>query len=118
MPKGRFRRAAVELFRDDIENLHYVTYSYWDELSKGTHLVRDGARSVRAGELVFGVSNDGFWEVARRIDTGHSIPPLIVLSGRVGGPHTLIESHVRATSYLLAKHPPVVIKALFGTVES
>jgi hypothetical protein len=107
----------VELVREDIENLRYITYSYWDELSNGTHLVRDGARSVQAWKLVSGVSNDGFWEVARRIDAGELMPPLIVLSGGASGPHTLIEGHVRATSCLLAKHPRGAIKALFRTVR-
>ena len=108
----------VELAREDIENLHYVTYSYWDELSDGTHCVRDGARNVQAGKLVFGVSNDNFWEIARRIDAGELVPPLIVLSAGLSGPHTLIEGHVRATSCLLAKHPRRTIKALFGTVAN
>jgi hypothetical protein len=104
----------VDLSREDIEGLHYVTYSYWDELSNGTHLVREGAKSVAAGKTAFGVSNDGFWEIASQLEVGGTIPPIIAVAGAKGRPHTVIEGHVRATGYLLAKHRPDAMRALFG----
>lgn len=107
----------AELNREDIENLHYVTYSYWDELSSGTHLVQDGAKSVKAGRVVFEVGNDNFWEVARRIDAGETMRPIIILSDGERGPHTVIEGHTRATSYLLADHAPRTVHALFGITQ-
>jgi hypothetical protein len=106
----------VELTAEDVADLHYLTYSYWDELSDGTHVVRDGARNVRAGKVVFEVPNDRFWTVAGLIDAGRPMPPLIIAGGAPGTPHTLVEGHLRATGHLLAQRPPRVLKALFGNL--
>jgi len=114
-PKAKWQ--WVELARKDIENLRYVTYSYWDELSNGTHSVGDGASSVRSGKVVFDVPHDNFWKVAHRVDAREDIPPMIILSNSKGQPHIVIEGHVRATSYLLAEHPPKTLRALLGSVE-
>ena len=73
---------------------------------------------MKAGKVVFGVGNDNFWKVARRINAGETILPMIILSGAKKGPQIVIEGHTRATSYLLADNAPRTVRALFGTAES
>jgi hypothetical protein len=104
----------VELDLDEIGNLHYLTYSYWDELSNGTHLVRTAAENVRDGNTVFDVSNDTFWDIAHRIDAREPLPPLIARTRDDEPSPLLIEGHKRATSYLLAKNPPPTVKVLLA----
>lgn len=105
---------SVEFDLDEVGNFHFLTYSYWDELSSGTHLVRDGAESVRAGRVVFGVHNDMFWQIAQSIDAGKQLPPLIALDRGPDLRPLLIEGHNRATGLLLAMNPPTTIKALLA----
>jgi hypothetical protein len=107
----------VELTRKEVEALHYVTYDYWDALSGGTHLVRDGARSVQNGTVIFEVPNDRFWEVARKFDAGDALAPIIIVSSVGDGACTLIEGHLRATGYLLAQRVPATVRALHGEVQ-
>lgn len=95
----------VDLTRKDIDGLVYVTYDYWDKLSNETHLVREGARSVRIGKRVLEVSNDSFWEVARQIDAGKDVPPIIVLSGGTNNPNIVS----RAIRELRATYLPIVL---------
>jgi hypothetical protein len=108
----------VELPRTEVEELHYIPYDYWDALSGGTHLVRDGARCVREGTVIFDVPNDRFWEVARTIDAGETLLPLIIFSVAGDGVCTLIEGHLRATGYLLAQRAPATVRAVHATVSA
>jgi hypothetical protein len=108
----------VALTRKEFEELHYITYDYWDELSGGTHLVREGARSVRNGTVIFEVPNDRFWEVASQIEAGETLLPLIIFSAVGDRVCTLIEGHLRATGYLLAQRVPATVRALHAAVTA
>ncbi len=41
-----------QLSRDEISNLHYVDYSYWNELSDHTHLVKDAVKNIQQGKII------------------------------------------------------------------
>lgn len=50
----------AEIARAEIADLRYVDYSYWNELTDNSHLVKDGLANIRKGKVVFEVSNDRF----------------------------------------------------------
>lgn len=108
----------VALSKDDVRRLHYIDYSYWNELSKGTHEVGVGANSVRNGTTIFDVSNDTFWSIAKAFEAGRIFEPIIVLRENDDVPGRIIEGHARSTGYLLATDLKRPLKAIIGTKVS
>lgn len=106
----------AELTRDDVTNLHYVDYSYWNELSDHTHLVKDAVKNIQKGKIVFDVPNDNFFDLAEKIRQGQtSFEPIIVWGKDKHSPLTILEGHVRATALGLAgKEAPESIKVIVG----
>jgi hypothetical protein len=103
-----------ELNKSDVLNLCYVDYSYWNELSRGSHLVKDGVQTVRDGVEIYGVSNQQYLDLAQKIDKNASLPPLILDQARSEGRLEIIEGHVRATAFGLSKQKNITVKALIG----
>src|SRR5213078_2077147 len=58
------RWERVLLTREELEQVRYIDYDYWVELSGGTRLAVDGAKNARAGKVVFRVSSDGLVSLA------------------------------------------------------
>jgi hypothetical protein len=54
----------------ELEQVRYIKYDYWDELSGGTRLARDGASNAVAGKVVYGVSSEGLVEMADALRQG------------------------------------------------
>lgn len=103
----------VELTTDDLKALRYIDYSYWNELSDDTHLVGVAAENVRHGKVVFDVSNDHFFNIAKAIEAGVEFAPIVVLERWQG--LEIIEGHTRATGYLLANSPDKPLRAVVGS---
>lgn len=82
----------------DLENIYYLDYSYWNELSEGTSKPLVAAENVKAGREVFGVSNAPFYEAAQKLEL-QFLPPVILLSS--GKPMLLLEGHLRMTAYAM-----------------
>lgn len=72
----------AEISREEIGNLQYVDYSYWNELTDHTHKVKDAVKNIQNGKVVFNVSNDRFLEVAGQIRQGNGDFEPIILWGR------------------------------------
>lgn len=106
----------VELNQEDVGNLQYIDYSYWNELSDNTRQVKRAAANVAKGKIVYDVPNTNFLSVAHAIETGKILPPIIVLAGR-NEPGLVIEGHLRATSYVLAKQTMSPLHALWGILR-
>lgn len=93
----------AELTRDDIAQLHYVDYSYWNELTGGTHLVKDAVKNIQNGTAVLGVSNERFMKVAEKIKHDErDFEPMIIYGTDAHAPFTILEGHLRATAFGLA----------------
>jgi hypothetical protein len=103
-----------ELNKTDVLNLRYVDYSYWNELSKSTHFVKNGVETIKSGIKIFDVSNQSFYDLAQEIDKGFKLQPLIVYKFDANGPMEIIEGHVRATSIGLASKKKITVKAIIG----
>ena len=85
----------------DLEKIRYIDYSYWNELSAGTHMPLSAAETIRAGKTVYGVSNDGFLRAAEYIRNGGSFPKLFFLTSDYEN-FVIVEGHLRMTAYALA----------------
>lgn len=107
---------AAEISRDEIGQARYVDYSYWNELTDHTHLVKDAVRNIQNGKTVFGVSNDRFLAVAEQIKRhGYGFEPMILWATDRDAPLEILEGHVRATAYYLAgEQAPQTIRAIVG----
>ena len=110
----------ASLTREDIGALRCVDYSYWNELTGGSRLVRDAVRRVRSGVVVFNVSNHRFVELAADISEGRAaFGPLIVWGRVANGPLELIEGHLRATALGLAGSAASdCVPAIVGLVDA
>lgn len=105
----------AELTLNDVRKLHYIDYSYWNELSEGTHEVGTGADNVRKGKTIFDVPNDTFWSIAEAFEVGETFEPIIVLKENDDAPGRIIEGHARSTGYLLATDLKKPLAAIIGT---
>jgi hypothetical protein len=107
---------AAELTRSEIGDLHYVDYSYWNELTDRTHRVKDGTANIRKGKIVFSVSNGRFLAVAEGIRQGrYKFEPIILWGDSKDATLTILEGHLRATALsLAAEKAPETIKVIIG----
>ena len=103
----------VLLENGDFKKIKYIDYDYWNELSGKTGLVVDGVKNVKAGLVVFGVSNRQHWQVAEIIKKGGKFPNIVLLMDTQNN-LKLLEGHVRLTGYLLANDIPQSIEAIVG----
>ncbi|HSW78047.1 MAG TPA: hypothetical protein VLG36_04575 [Candidatus Chromulinivoraceae bacterium] len=106
----------AELTPEEVGELHYVDYSYWNELSNNTHLVKDAVKNIKKGTVVFDVSNDRFFDVAKDIEErGYTYEPMVFTGHDETSALTILEGHMRATAIGLAgSKAPKVIPAIVG----
>lgn len=107
----------VTLSREEVCNLHYIDYSYWNELSDNTRKVGQAAQNVANGKVVFDVPNDRFHAVAKSAEVGENFLPIIVVSNLNDNEGEILEGHLRATGYVLAKQATKHLKAIWGTLH-
>jgi hypothetical protein len=104
----------AELAQDDVGALRFIDYSYWNELSDNSRIVKRAAQNVRKGKIVFEVPNDGFFSIAKAVEAGESLPPIIAVINAENEPAELLEGHVRATGYVLARDAVRPMTAIIG----
>jgi hypothetical protein len=106
----------AEITPQEIGDLRYVDYSYWNELTNGTHLVKDGVKNIQKGKIVFGVTHDRFWAVTDLIRGGEQdFEPMILWGQDSDSPLEILEGHLRATAFALAgDKAPDAIRVLVG----
>jgi hypothetical protein len=106
----------AEISREELGNLQYVDYSYWNELTDHTHKVKDAVKNIQKGKIVFEVSNDRFLEVAEQIRQGDTdFEPMILWGKDENSPLTILEGHLRATAFGLAgEKAPATLAVIAG----
>ena len=89
----------VRLEPMDFESMRYANFSIARDLSRGTLLVKEGAKTVvHVPNLPNG--SEHIPGVVTELRRGHAFPPLLVVEGP-GVPLTLLEGHSRATAYMI-----------------
>ncbi|MGN1107532.1 MAG: hypothetical protein ACI4RH_12855 [Huintestinicola sp.] len=89
----------AEFAENDLDNMRYIDYSYWNELSDGTSRPCDAAKNILRGKEVFGVSNQNFLDAAESLKAA-PFPPVILIT--CNDKYLAIEGHLRLTAYALA----------------
>jgi hypothetical protein len=108
--------ARVTLTQDELWQVKYIDYDYWVELSKGSRLATDAARTISAGEIVFEVPNDGFLALANALRDGATFPELIVVCTDENSDIVILEGHMRLTAYALVPEVvPAELPVVLGT---
>ena len=108
-----WHRAA--LTRDELMQVCYIDYSYWNDLSGGTRLPGEAAQMIRSGVTIFDVSNDNFLQMAEDLKSGALFPPLILTALSEFAPLVVLEGHARLTAYALAPEIlPAEIEVIVG----
>jgi hypothetical protein len=86
---------------EDISNIRYINYSYWNELSKNTHSPLVAAATIRDGVEIYGISNSISIEGVKYLENGGDFLPVILLTSDNQN-YIILEGHSRMTVYGLA----------------
>ena len=84
----------------DLINIRYIDYSYWNELSKGTHSPLIAAQTIRDGIEIYNQSNAGFVKAAEFIKSGGKFSRPILLTSDLEH-FVIVEGHLRITAFAL-----------------
>lgn len=103
--------------RDDLERIRYIDYSYWNELSAGTHMPTAAAETIRKGILIYGQDNSGFLRAAEYIRSGGTFPTMFFLTSDFEN-FVIVEGHLRMTAYALAPECFNQVEVIVGQCNS
>ncbi len=87
--------------RDSLDEVRYIDYPYWNELSAGTRSPRVAADRIQAGITAMGRSNDGFIALAARLCRGEALGVPVLIAPDAESPPVILEGHTRVTAMLL-----------------
>lgn len=84
---------------DDMKKIHYIIYSYWNELSDYTGSPLEAGKTILSGKKIYGLPNDDFINGAEMLRNGHKFPPFIFLTDYEESRYIILEGHSRMTAY-------------------
>lgn len=87
----------LELNESDIDNIYYIDYDYWNELSNGTSKPVEAAKVIKSGKEIYEVSNQPFLDGVEYNKT-NKFPPVILITCN-NEKYLIIEGHSRMTVY-------------------
>ena len=87
----------LELNENDIDNIYYIDYDYWNELSNGTSKPVEAAKVIKSGKEIYEVSNQPFLDGVEYNKT-NKFPPVILITCN-NEKYLIIEGHSRMTVY-------------------
>jgi len=109
----------TQINKADLQKIKYIDYSYWNELTYHTRLVRDGAESIKKGVIIFNESNQSFWDAFEALRQGKKFPAPILVTKNDDSDLVVIDGHLRLTVYLLdERYTPNEIEAIVGYSEN
>ncbi len=87
---------------EDLSEVRFIDYGYWNELSGGSRLAVRATERLRAGlQEVYGETVTGYWQMSDALQLGASFPEMILIARDEATPLYVLEGHVRLTAYLL-----------------
>ena len=87
----------MELNTNDIDNIYYIDYDYWNILSNNTSKPTIAAKVINSGKEVFDVSNKQYIDGLKYLDN-NKFPPIILITCNELK-YLIIEGHLRMTVY-------------------
>ena len=91
----------AQIARDALDEVHYIDYPYWTELSGGTRSPCIAAQRIRAGITAMNRPNDGFVALGARLCAGEALGTPILIAPDRASPAVVLEGHTRVTAMLL-----------------
>lgn len=98
----------------DLNNIRYIDYCYWNELSKGTRSPLTAAQTIRDGIEIYNQSNAGFVKAAEFIKSGGKFPRPILLTSDLEH-FVIVEGHFRMTAFALVPEHFKNVECFVGT---
>lgn len=92
--------SLYEFSDDDLDNIYYINYSYWNELSSYTSSPIVAANNILKDKTVFDISNEPFLNGVKVLESGKIFPPMILLTYDYKS-FIVLEGHSRITIYAL-----------------
>ena len=109
----------VRLTKKDIQQIKYLNYSYWNELSNHKRYISEGVKTIKKGIEIFNQSNDIFFKAFKALKQGANFPPSILIAKDENSDLVAIDGHLRLTSYLFdSNYTPDEIDAYIGYSEN
>lgn len=87
----------AKLSRNDIENIYYINYDYWNELSNWTSKPTEAAKNIRNGIEIYDVSNQPFLDGIKYLEKNKFSPVILITCNNKK--YLIIEGHSRMTVY-------------------
>lgn len=87
----------VKLNAEDLDNIYYIDYDYWNLLSNNTSKPIEAVKTITSGTQIFDVSNQPFLDGVEYIKS-NIFPPVILLTCN-NEKFLIIEGHSRMTIY-------------------
>ena len=87
----------IELNERDIDNIYYIDYDYWNELSNGTSKPMEAAKMIQSGKEIYEISNQSFLDGVE-YSKNNIFPPVILITCNEEK-YLIIEGHYRMTVY-------------------
>ncbi len=107
----------VFLNRQDLEQVKYIDWDYWLEISDNTRLASEAAKKIRRG-MIDEEEARGYCSVSNALREGVKLPELILVSKSKEDNLVLLEGHLRLTGYLLMpEYLPPELSAIVGRSE-
>lgn len=101
--------------KEDLSEVMYINYSYWNELSCGTRLPIHASKNIIENVEVFGLSNQGFHDISAVIKNGKVFPKLIFVAMNATSRVVVLEGHARLTAYYMdRKYIPDELEVFIG----
>ena len=92
-----------EFSSEDLENIFYMNYSYWNELSNNTQSPLEAAKNIQKNIEIYNVSNKPFIDGINALARNKNFLPMIFLT-HDNKSFIVLEGHSRITIYALNQH--------------
>jgi len=92
--------SLCQFSENDLNNIFYINYSYWNELSNNTSSPLEATKNILKGKTIYNVSNEPFINGANLLDNGKVFLPMIFLT-HDNKNFIVLEGHSRITIYAL-----------------
>lgn len=87
----------MKLDKEDINNIYYIDYDYWNLLSNDTSSPLEAVKNIMDGREIFDVSNKPFLDGVNYLKS-NSFPPVILITCN-DKRYLIVEGHSRMTIY-------------------
>ena len=84
-----------------INDVKYINYDYWIELTNGSRLPKDSVEKIKNNDKVFNVSYEDFLEASETFKKTKTFDEIIIVSDL--HEFVVLEGHLRLTVYALNK---------------